>query len=185
LSKLQPGLATVVVFDDGTVELKTWTEKDNADLWRIRHARQNGVPIIEYDATSGTSKPGALVPRWGQGNWSGSADKRFRTVRAGLGFQEHEGQRFLIYAYFSAATPSAMARIFQAYCCKYAMLLDINALEHTYSAVYRLHDSEFSVEHLIKGMGVLDKSIGGKVAPRFIGYADNRDFFYLLRKANR
>jgi hypothetical protein len=185
LSKLQPGLATVVVFDDGAVEIKTWTEKDNADLWKIRHARQNGVPIIEYDATTGTSKTGALVPRWGQGNWSGSADKRFRTVRAGLGFQEHEGQRFLIYAYFSAATPSAMARIFRAYCCKYAMLLDINALEHTYSAVYRLHDSEFSVEHLIKGMGVLDKSIGGKVAPRFIGYADNRDFFYLLRKANR
>ena len=185
LSKLQPGLATVVVFDDGTVDLKTWTEKDNADLWRIRHARQNGVPIIEYDTATGTSKPGTMVPRWGHGNWSGSAEKRFRTVRAGLGLYEHEARRFLIYGYFSSATPSAMARVFQAYLCRYALLLDINALEHTYLAVYSPRDSEFPVEQLIKGMSVLDKSAGGKVVPRFIGYADNRDFFYLLRKANR
>jgi hypothetical protein len=31
-------------------------------------------------------------------------------------------------------------------------------------------------------MDVLDKSSKGQVVPRFIGYADNRDFFYLLRK---
>ena len=30
-----------------------------------------------------------------------------------------------------------MARIFQAYRCDYAMLLDMNALEHTYLAMYR------------------------------------------------
>ena len=184
LSKLQPGLATVVVFDDGTIDLKTWTEKDNDDLQRIRHARQNGVPIIEYDAVAKISRVGALVPRWGQGNWSGSAENRFRTVRAGLGFQEYEGRRFLIYGYFSAATPSAMARVFQAYLCRYALLLDINALEHTYLAVYRHQDAEFSIQHLIKGMGVLDKTRGHRVIPRFVGYPDNRDFFYLFKKVN-
>ena len=78
-----------------------------------------------------------------------------------------------------------MARVFQAYLCKYALILDINALEHTYLAVYRLHDPEFPVEELIKGMSVLEKSEGGKVVPRFIGYADNRDFFYLFRKASQ
>jgi hypothetical protein len=184
LSKLQPGLATVVIFDDGTVDLKTWTEKDNADLEKIHHARQNGVPIIDYDKGTGASKVGGMVPRWGQGNWSGSADKRFRTVRAGLGLQENEDRRFLIYGYFSAATPSAMARVFQAYRCRYAMLLDINALEHTYLAVYKQQDSELSTRHLVKGMSVLDKTKGNRVIPRFVGYPDNRDFFYLLRKAN-
>ena len=34
LSKLQPGLATVVVFDDGRVDLRTWTEQDDALLSR-------------------------------------------------------------------------------------------------------------------------------------------------------
>ncbi|MBU0698968.1 MAG: hypothetical protein KKE59_06040, partial [Proteobacteria bacterium] len=108
----------------------------------------------------------------------------FRTVRAGLGLQEYEGRRFLIYGYFSAATPSAMARVFQAYLCRYALLLDINALEHTYLAVYRHQCSEFSVQHLIKGMSVLDQTRGNRVIPRFLGYPDNRDFFYLLKKVN-
>ena len=173
-----------MVFKDGAVDLRTWTEKDNADLWRIRQARQNGLPIIEYDAGTDTSRVGAMVPRWAKGNWSGSADKRFRTVRAGMGLQEHEGRRFLIYGYFSAATPSAMARVFQAYRCRYAMMLDINALEHTYLAIYRHSGAEFSVQHLVNGMNVLDKIRGGKVVPRFVGFPDNRDFFYLLEKVN-
>jgi hypothetical protein len=184
LSKLQPDLATVVVFDDGTVDLKTWKKKNDEDLHRIRHARQNGVPIIDCDPATGTSRVGAFVARWGQGNWSGSAEKRFRTLRAGLGLHVFQDRRFLIYGYFSSVTPSAMARVFQAYHCRYALLLDINALEHTYLAVYKGRDPEFSVQHLIKGMEVLDKTKGGRVIPRFLGYPDNRDFFYLLRKAD-
>lgn len=183
LSKLQPGLSTVVMWEDGRVELKTWTESDNANLQHVRHARQNGVPIIEYDPETGSSLPGSLVKEWSKGNWSGSAEKRFRTVRAGLGIQEHEGREFLVYGYFSAATTAAMARVFGAYQCRYAMLLDINALEHTYLAVYRMQGSQFRVQHLINGMEVLDKTGGGQTVPRFIGYADNRDFFYLRRRA--
>jgi hypothetical protein len=183
LSKLQPSLSTVLVFEDGTVDLKTWSENDNADLERIRHARQNGVPIIEYDAATETSTVGHLVPHWGQGNWSGSVDQRFRTVRAGLGLHVSKDHRFLIYGYFSGATPSAMARVFQAYHCRYAMILDINALEHTYLAVYKSQDMN-DVQHLVKGMSVLDKTKEGQIIPRFLGYADNRDFFYLFRKEN-
>lgn len=182
MSKLQSGLATVLVWDDGRVELKTWTDADNAHLAAIRHARQNGLPIIEYDAATNLSQPGALVARHGLGNWSGSVDGKYRTLRAGLGFQEYEGTRFLIYGYFSSATPSAMAQVFQAYHCQYAMQLDMNALEHTYLAVYRMQETQFDVQHLITGMNVLDRSSKGQVAPRFVGYADNRDFFYLLWK---
>ncbi len=182
LSKLQPGLATAIVYDDGKVELKTWSEQDNSQLERIRYARQNGVPVIDFDETSASSMPGPLVSQWGPGNWSGSEEKQFRTLRAGLAIQEYKGRRFLIYGYFSSATPSAMARVFQDYRCEYAMLMDMNALEHTYLAVYRVQDSKFLVQHLIEGMNVLDKSGDGQIAPRFVGYADNRDFFYLLRR---
>jgi hypothetical protein len=31
-------------------------------------------------------------------------------------------------------------------------------------------------------MEVLDKSIEGQDLPRFVGFADNRDFFYLSRR---
>jgi len=181
-SKLQPGLATIIVLADGSVEMKTWAESDNKLLGQIRHARQNGVPVIEFDAASKSAIPGRLVARWGPGNWSGSQSGKLRSMRSGAALQRSHGKRFLIYAVFSDATPSAMARIFQAYGCDYAMLLDMNALEHTYAAVYRRSESQLIVDHLLKGMSVLEKSIAGEVVPRFLGYADNRDFFYVMRR---
>jgi hypothetical protein len=180
-SKLQPGLATVYVLEDGSLGMKTWTDADDQLLKRVRHARQNGVPVIEFDPACKTGVPGPLVNRWGAGNWSGSENMKLRTMRSGLALAQNHGQRFLIYAVFSDATPSAMARIFQAYRCDYAMLLDMNALEHTYLALYRRSGSQLFVDHLVKGMSVLEKSASGEIVPRFLGYADNRDFFYMVR----
>ena len=181
-SKLQPGLATIFVLQDGSIEMKTWGEADNRLLPRIKHARQNGVPLVEFDAASQSTVPGRLVTNWGAGNWSGSEDVKLRTLRAGVALQKSQRKRFLIYALFSDATPSAMARVFQAYRCHYAMLLDMNALELTYCAVYRRSGSQFSIDHLVKGMSQVDKSTSGGVVPRFLGYPDNRDFFYLMRR---
>jgi len=178
-SKLQPGLATLYGLDDGTVGLKSWTAGDDALLPRLRFARQNGVPLVEYDRTSGRAAAGALVNRWGPGNWSGTADEKLRSVRAGVCLQETPSRRFLIYGYFSSATPSAMARVFQAYRCRYAMHLDMNALEHTYLAIF---PQGLPPQHLVQGMAQLEQKSGAGTALRFIGYPDNRDFFYLTRK---
>ena len=183
LSKLQPGLATIYVLEDGRMDMKTWTDEDNRLLPRIKYARQNGVPIIMgFDPATQMSVPGPLVSRWGEGNWSGSEDKKLRTLRAGAALQEIGEKRFLLYAVFTSATPSAMARVFQAYGCRYAMLLDMNALEHTYLAVYKRQGSNLYVQHLIQGMSEVDKSSKGEYIPRFLGFPDNRDFFYLVRK---
>lgn len=182
LSKLMPGLSTMFVLESGAVEMKTWTSNDDRLLGRVRHARQNGVPLIEHDPSRGLSVPGELVTRWGQGNWSGSAEGRLRSLRAGACVQETGSRRFLVYGYFSSATPSAMVRIFQAYDCRYAMHLDMNALEHTYLALYVRKGEQIGVQHLIEGMSQLDQKVGGKVVPRFLGYPDNRDFFYLVRR---
>jgi hypothetical protein len=184
-SKLQPGLSTVFVLDDGAVGMQTWTDDDNRLLPRIKHARQNGVPIVERDPESQSTVPGALVKTWGPGNWSGSEDVKLRTMRSGLAIGTNGRKRFLIYAVFSSATPSAMARVFQAYRCDYAMLLDMNALEHTYLALYRRAGSQMYVDHLVKGMSELDKTVAGEIVPRFLGYADNRDFFYVMRKEGK
>jgi hypothetical protein len=182
LSRLQPGLATASVLGSGRVELGTWTEADDTGLEPVRFARQNGVALIERDPASGRSGPGALVTQWGPGNWSGSEDERLRTLRAGLCLLEQGRRRFLVYGYFSSATPSAMATVFQGYGCTYAMHLDMNALEHTYLAIYRREGSKLVVEHLVEGMSVLDQASGAHQLPRFVGFPDNRDFFYLLRR---
>jgi len=181
LSKLQPGLATVIVADTGATDLRTWTPKDNPQLAQLRYARQNGLPLIEYDPATATSVAGAEVNLWGPGNWSGSANEDLRTLRAGLCLQQNGARRSLIYAYFSAATPSAMARVFQAYHCRYALHLDMNALEHTYMALYVHRGQQHLIEHLVTGMEVLDRSAGGELAPRFLAFPDDRDFFYLTR----
>jgi hypothetical protein len=120
-SKLQPGLATVFVLDDGSVQMKSWEAQDDHLLPRLRYARQNGVPLVEFDDGSHSSVPGRLVKQWGPGNWSGSEEMKLRTLRAGLALQSSANKHFLIYAVFSDATPSAMARVFQAFRCRYGM----------------------------------------------------------------
>jgi len=182
LSRLQPGLATAAVLEDGRVELETWKPGDARVMAIPRFARQNGVALIERGEAGAPSQPGALVTDWGAGNWSGSEDKKLRTLRSGLCLLEDDGRRFLVYGYFSSATPSAMATVFQGYGCRYAMLLDMNALEHTYLALYHRQDSNLMIQHLIQGMNVLDKASGDHYLPRFVAFPDNRDFFYLLRK---
>lgn len=182
LSRLQPGLATLVVDADGTVDLRTWTEADAMDLWRVRHARQNGVALVEPDPATGEIHAGALVKSWSDGNWSGSVDRELRSMRGAVCLQENDSGRYLIYSVFASATPSAMAQVFAAYGCRYAMMLDMNALEHTYLSITAVVDGETKVHHLVEGMEVLDKPKDGAIYPRFVGYADNRDFFYMLRK---
>lgn len=180
-SRLQPGLATLLVSNDGTVEMGTWRVEDAARIGTLRHARQNGVPLVET-GPAGVPVPGGLVENWGAGNWSGSPEEQLRTLRAGACIVAREGRRFLVYGYFSSATPRAMARVFIAYGCSYAMHLDMNALEHTYLALYPRSGARLNVEHLVPGMAVLDKNIGTSYLPRFLGFPDDRDFFYLTRR---
>jgi hypothetical protein len=183
-SSLQPGLATVLIDRDGRISLKTWEEQDNKFILpTTAHARQNGVAIIESSGVdSQIGIPGKLVSKWGPGNWSGSIDSRERALRAGVCMTNRGGKSYLIYGYFSTATPSAMARVFQAYHCTYALHLDMNALEHTYLALYSVEGQKLQISNLIKGMSVLDQYHDNNVSPRFLGLSDNRDFFYLQRR---
>ena len=185
LSRLWPGLSTIYVTNDGSFGMTTWTEELNEEMLpHLRFARQNGVPLINPDPETGEGVPGDRVTQWGAGNWSGSADAQLRTLRAGACLRDVEGRQFLIYAYFSTATPSAMARTFQAYGCDYAMLMDMNSQEHTYMALYpEVEDDDWiEAEHLVPGMSSIDQRSSEGTIPRFVGFADNRDFFYLLRR---
>jgi len=182
LSKLQPGLATLLMYTDGHVEMRTWSAAQDASLGLLRDARQNGVPLLEYDPGRGEGVAGSLVNQWGPGNWSGSAEEVLRTVRAGVCVQHSPEGDFLLFGYFSSATPSAMARVFEAYHCSYAMHLDMNALEHTYFALYVHRGHQRILEHLVEGMEQLDEKTAGTLAPRFLAFPDNRDFFAVERR---
>lgn len=177
LSRLWPNLATLYVTTDGEVRMESWSDA-HMDLFpEVVMARQNGVPLIENGV------PGDRVTSWGGGNWSGSAEANLRTLRAGACMRTVEDRQFLIYAYFSSATPSGMARTFQAYQCDYAMLLDMNSQELTYMALYLHEGEELEARHLVAGMAEADvRGSRGTRIPRFVSAPDNRDFFYLVRR---
>ncbi len=122
-SRLLPGLATAAIGRDGSIDLFTWPNDAGDLLSRLAHARQNCLPLVQGIDADGISVPGIYLNDWGAGSWSGDQNGDFVTLRAGLAIQEHAGRRFLLFGYFTAATPNAMARVFQAYGCRYGMLL--------------------------------------------------------------
>ena len=126
----------------------------------------------------------ALVNRWGAGNWSGSADEKLRTLRAGLCLQETAGDalpdlRLLLERHAlrdGARVPGLRLPLRDAprHECARAHLLGRST---------RAARGQLLVQHLIDGMGEVDGKGGDDLAPRFVSFADNRDFFYLMRRA--
>ncbi len=182
-SKLQPGLATIVGWTDGTISLETWSEERDALASQIKFARQNGVSLLEPNAETGEVETNPLVLRWTGGNWASSPEAKLRSLRAAGSVVERNGTRYFVYSWFSDATPSAMAATLMSYGMEYGMLLDMNALEHTYMAVYEPTEDGPQPHHLVTGMSVLDRTDAeGHVLPRFLAFPDNRDFFTMSRR---
>ncbi|CAN5691270.1 hypothetical protein BH10BDE1_BH10BDE1_01290 [soil metagenome] len=185
LSHLNPGLATAISYTDGRFDIKTWTEKDNESLSKIRYARQNGVPLVESDA-QGNAVPGALVKRWGDGNWSGNVAGKKRSQRAGACISEQNGKRYLIYGYFSSANPDAMAQVFRSYNCQYAIHLDMNSAGQGYIGLLSRSGGKVFTENPVREMSARNTTMkaDGKsiTTPRYVGRSDEADFFYFLRK---
>jgi hypothetical protein len=173
-----PNLITLISYQDGRTDLRVWREEDNAELDQIKHLRQNGVPFIE-PGEDGRGIPGKLVKFWVPGNWSGSADVKLRTPRGAACLIEDNDKRFMVYGYFSSATPSGIARTFQAYGCKTAIQLDMNSPGQAYASLSRPLDSgKFQIEHLMTDMFTGDT----QGAPRYVIKPDYKDFFYILRR---
>jgi hypothetical protein len=179
-SRLLPGIATAAISRDGALSFFTWPEDGAGLMPQLSDARQNCVSIVEGVDQNGISIPNALVNDWGAGSWSGDQNGDVVTLRAGIAVQEYKGSRFLIFAYFTGATPNAMARVFQAYQCRYGMLLDMNTPNYCYAALYN-RDAEGKVsgaEYLHKDMA---SGNGNDGSLKFLQKNDTRDFFYVLR----
>jgi hypothetical protein len=179
-SRLLPGLATVAIGRDGGLNLFTWPEDGSTLLPQMAYGRQNCISIIEGVDSNNIGVPNPLVNDWGAGSWSGDQNGNVVTLRSSLAIQESNGGRFLLFAYFTGATPSTMARVFQAYQCNYAMLLDMNTSNYCYAALYaRDADGNLTgAEYLQKDM---QRGNGSDGSLKFLQKNDTRDFFYVLR----
>jgi hypothetical protein len=177
MSTIVPNLATFINYKDGSIEIKTWTPADNANMDKMRDIRQNGVPLIE------NGEPGLFVNKWGPGNWSGSAEKLLKTPRTSACILESNGKKFLVVSYFSTHTPSSMARVLQSYGCSYAIHLDMNSPKFAYAAFFTQNDKGgFDIEHLSDSMSDEDVKADGVESPRSILTPTYKDFFYVMKK---
>ncbi len=185
MSSLQPGLMTMYMDQHGNIDLRVWGE-NTPSVNDLTFARQNGVALVEGGSDTTVGEPGRYVNNWGFGNWSGSAEKALYTPRSGACIVRDNDKTYMIYAYFTATTPNAMARVFQAYGCDDAIHLDMNSAAHAYFALNKKitenGKSHFHVEHLVKEMAGSDHIIGKERTPRYLYVSDFRDFFYLYTK---
>lgn len=176
LAKMSSGLATAYLKHDGSFGIDKWPENKGMQDKLSREvlaARQNGVMLID------NYKIGDYVNNWGQGNWSGSAERSLKTMRSGICIQEKGEKRFLLFMAFTAATPSTMAQTMQAFDCKTAMHLDMNAYMYMHNAIYSYEPGKgYEVEYLNQHMKY-PKSIKRH---RYIMDNNRRDFFYLKRR---
>jgi hypothetical protein len=174
-SALNEGLSTAYMDNHGEINLLTWPKNDTDLVEKARFVRQNGVPIIESHI------PGELVFS-AAGSWSGDQKGRTISMRSGLCMQETVNGKYLIFAQFTAASPSVMARVFQAFNCSYAMLLDMNAPMHTFFSLSRESEGQIVREYLNTEMKAAEPSDLRGGGFRFLTRPDDRDFFYVLRK---
>jgi len=178
------GLATVIIYKDGRVELKRWAAQDSEKLPRIKHIRQNGVPLLHRNE-DGQGIPGKWVRHWGAGNWSGTVDKKLRAPRGAACIIETPKDNHMVYSYFSGATPSAMARVFQAYGCNFAIHLDMNSPGQSYASLFAAQGNgipSIDIELLMTDMHAY---MGGKkTSPRYFIKPDYKDFFYIMKRDN-
>jgi hypothetical protein len=113
-SPLRYGLATLVGFRDGSVDVRAWRGAREPGP-EVQFARQN-LPLIVQN--------GALNPRLSNGSeWGATLGNEIRVWRSGVGVDAHGD---IIYAAADSQTAESLARIFQRAGAVRAMELDIN-----------------------------------------------------------
>lgn len=179
LSRLWPGLASAAILPDGRFDLLTWPADGDRRIAEFLHVRQNGLPLVEGVDDAGIPVPGEYVKDWKGGAWSGNIEGQQLTIRMGMGIQKHGGRSRLLLGYFTGATPNAMARVFQAYHCAYAMHLDMNSRSLCYTALITRDPATGALrpECLLR-----DMAPAANAPLRFLQTGDTRDFFYVTRE---
>lgn len=171
MDKLSDDLATFIS-TGSDVDIVTWPKRERSNH-PVVSARQNGVPLIE------NGKPHRFVNNWGFGNWSGDSQGRLQSLRSAICIQNIEGRRFMIFAAFTSATPSSMAKTLQSYQCESAMHLDMNAYMYIHNALINYQaPNDVQVEYLHREM----EYPKGLRRHRYILDNNERDFFYVYRR---
>jgi hypothetical protein len=114
LAPMVDGIATLVEYRDGRVDIRPWQNGENVNP-KIVFAKQNLPPIIEE---------GKLNPNLSDGpEWGATVNNAIRVWRSGLGIDRRGN---LIYAAANYQTVESLAKVLQRAGAVRALELDIN-----------------------------------------------------------
>ena len=116
ISKLRPGLASLVIYDSGAAAIGIWGHGVPQPGQPVYSVRQNLVPLVLHGRPTAAS-----AANWG--NWGGTVTGVDDTARSALG-QNARGQ--FIYVASMSATPPDMAAALVKAGAVIGMELDIN-----------------------------------------------------------
>ncbi len=151
---LKDGLATIVRYRDGQVDIRSWTGSATAGP-NIVYARQN-LPLIVNN--------GRLSPNLSDGpEWGATLGNAIRVWRSGVGVDRYGN---LVYAAANIQTVGSLAQILRRAGAVRAMELDINTYWPSF-ITYR-HPGAIGAANLLSSM---DRSPQRYLTP------DDRDFF--------
>jgi hypothetical protein len=151
---LKDGLATIMRFSDGRVDVRSWAGSGTAPP-DVVYARQN-LPLIVYHAK--------LNPNLSDGPaWGATLGNAVRVWRSGVGIDRHGN---LIYAAANIQTVGSLAEILRRAGAVRAMELDINTYWTSFITYH--HRGARGAANLLAAM---DRSPQRYLSP------DDRDFF--------
>jgi hypothetical protein len=156
---LRDGLATLVGYRDGSVDVRSWSGGPESGSG-VQFARQN-LPLIVDN--------GRLNPRLSNGSeWGATLGNEVRVWRSGIGVDAHGD---LLYAAANDQTAESLALILQRAGAVRAMELDINYEWVTFD----FYGSAWAADpsKLLPGMD--------REATRYLS-PDDRDFFAVFRR---
>ncbi len=158
------GLATLAIFNDGSVRLGVWGEDFYVD-GDYRAWRQNALPIIHSGEINEKVYTGTEI------EWGANLDGATVTMRSGVGLSADN--RVLYYSAGPSLSMPALAEAMAAVGAYNAMLLDINP-SHAYFCAMRVENGALVAEPLYPE--VMDLW-----TDRYLRQWD-QDFFYITTK---
>lgn len=163
----RPDIATLALYQDGSVAIMPWDVKLN-DTKEVKSWRQNAAILVHNNEINPDStNKNKLLDNWG-GNVNDVVGAEVVTWRSGVGLSPNK--KLLYYAAGPSLTVHTLATVFKAVGAKDAMQLDINPYWVQFVSISNVNNQLKTNPLLPEMSGYLDRYIGSYTG----------DYFYMV-----
>jgi hypothetical protein len=163
----RPDIATLALYQDGSVAIMPWDAKLN-DTKEVKSWRQNAAILVHNsEINPDSTNKNKLLDNWG-GNVNDVVGAEVVTWRSGVGLNTNK--KLLYYVAGPSLTVHTLATVFKAVGAKDAMQLDINPYWVQFVSINNVNNQLKTNPLLPEMTGYLDRYIGSYTG----------DYFYMV-----